>query len=140
MTDAAILASTNTVKTLADGSMRLTLTIEPRHAVEAFTLFGQPGIAVALAKLTPEAAISDARKEMIEDGHGKAWAFMYRRGTFFSAELNAALGVANSPGIETTKQAIYTLFDAESLTEIDPIYFRNWCINKNIEHILPKEF
>jgi len=39
------------VKTMADGTLRLTVDIEPRNAQAAFALFGAPGRAVALAAL-----------------------------------------------------------------------------------------
>lgn len=39
------------VKTMADGTLRLTIDIEPRNSQAAFILFGAPGRAVALAAL-----------------------------------------------------------------------------------------
>lgn len=51
-----IMASTVGVRTMADGSMRLTVEIEPGDAIKAFTLFGSPGHSVALARITSEAA------------------------------------------------------------------------------------
>lgn len=47
----AIEASSVRVNTLADGTLRLTLDIEPRNALAAFTLFGAPGTPLALAAL-----------------------------------------------------------------------------------------
>lgn len=44
------------VGTLADGTLRLAIDIEPRHATDAFALFHTPGTPMALAKLTPAAA------------------------------------------------------------------------------------
>ena len=46
-----IEASSVRVATLADGTLRLTVDIEPRHANAAFTLFGSPGVPMALAAL-----------------------------------------------------------------------------------------
>ena len=53
-----IEASTVGVKTMADGTLRLTTDIEPQYAQAAFALFGAPGRSVALAAL--------------KDGHGAA--------------------------------------------------------------------
>lgn len=39
------------VKTMSDGTLRLSIDIEPRNAQAAFALFGAPGRAVALAAL-----------------------------------------------------------------------------------------
>jgi hypothetical protein len=47
----AIEASSVRVSTLADGTLRLTVDIEPRHARAAFELFGSPGVPMALAAL-----------------------------------------------------------------------------------------
>lgn len=54
-----IEASTVSVKTMADDTLRLTVDIEPRHAKAAFELFGSRGTAVALAaiKSTPDAPV-----------------------------------------------------------------------------------
>ena len=41
-------------QTMADGTLRLVVDIEPRHAQDAFRLFGSPGVAVALAALRAE--------------------------------------------------------------------------------------
>lgn len=47
----AIEASSVQVKTMADGTLRLSVDIEPRHARDAFALFGTPGTPMALAAL-----------------------------------------------------------------------------------------
>ena len=47
----AIEASSVGVKTMADGTLRITVDIEPRHSQDAFKLFGSPGTPMALAAL-----------------------------------------------------------------------------------------
>ena len=47
----AIESSTVGMKTMADGTLRLTLDIEPRFAKAAFGLFGAPGTPCAIAAL-----------------------------------------------------------------------------------------
>lgn len=59
----AIIASTVGVKTMADDTLRLTIDIDPRHAGEAFALFGKRGSACAIARLTNEAAVDEMRQE-----------------------------------------------------------------------------
>lgn len=49
----AIEAASVKVATMADGTLRITADIEPRHAQAAFALFGSPGTAMALAALKP---------------------------------------------------------------------------------------
>lgn len=48
-------------RTMADGTLRLSIDIEPRNAQAAFVLFGAPGRAVALAALRDGAGAIDAR-------------------------------------------------------------------------------
>lgn len=58
----AIMASTVSVKTMADSTLRLTIDIEPNDAATAFQLFGMRGTPVALARMTKEAAVAEGRK------------------------------------------------------------------------------
>lgn len=46
-----IEAASVRIATLADGSLRLTVDVEPTHAQAAFSLFGAPGTPMALAAL-----------------------------------------------------------------------------------------
>jgi hypothetical protein len=47
----AISAASVGVRTMADGTLRLTLDVEPANAKDAFSLFGSPGTPVAIAAL-----------------------------------------------------------------------------------------
>jgi hypothetical protein len=49
----AIEGCTAKVSTLVDGTLRVTIDIEPYNAPKAFLAFGVPGTAVALAALVP---------------------------------------------------------------------------------------
>lgn len=49
----AIEGCTARITTLVDGTLRITIDIEPRDAPKAFLAFGVPGTAVALAALVP---------------------------------------------------------------------------------------
>lgn len=62
MTD-AISAAAMRCKTMADGSLRIEVEVEPRDAQTAFAMFGKPGAPMALAPLVPGyAAKSDEPK------------------------------------------------------------------------------
>jgi hypothetical protein len=63
---AAVMGATTTIKTLADGTFRLSVDVEPRFAQQAFALFGSPGTPVALARITNEAAVEQDRKAQRE--------------------------------------------------------------------------
>lgn len=60
----AIEAASVSVKTMADGTLRITFDIEPTNAQAAFALFGAPGTPAALAALkVGHAAKSDEQAE-----------------------------------------------------------------------------
>lgn len=62
MSEASVIPiTTRTCKTMADGTLRLQVDIEPTYAQQAFALFGQPDQPGALARLTQEAAQNDLR-------------------------------------------------------------------------------
>jgi hypothetical protein len=70
-----IAGSSVSVKTMADGTLRLTIDVEPRDAQAAFALFGSPGRAIALAALVDGAgAIPDAVIPASEKPKGGEWA------------------------------------------------------------------
>lgn len=69
---AVIEASSAGVKDMADGSLRITFEFEPRHAAEAFSLFGPRGRAVAVAALKDGAAA--VAEPVVEKPKGGQWA------------------------------------------------------------------
>lgn len=62
-----IQATSKNVRTLVDGTLRLTVDISPHQALSAFQLFGMPDAPVVLARLMPGAALEHAQNEMIEE-------------------------------------------------------------------------
>lgn len=66
MADAAIIPITSrTCRTLADGTLRIVVDVEPAHSRAAFEMFGQPDQPGALARLTQTAAASELQKGAI---------------------------------------------------------------------------
>lgn len=139
----AIMGASTTVRTMADGSLRLAIDIEPRHAQQAFALFGSPGTPVALARITNEAANAFDKRPEPED-HGKHYAVLYKSGWFHNPKVSAAFGISAglSPEerINCIKDEIYGAFDVESLTEISPASFIEWCNEIGIRATLPAAF
>lgn len=69
---AVIEGSSVSVKTMSDGTLRLSVDIEPRNAQAAFALFGAPGRAIALAALKDgAAAVKEPEPEKLK---GREWA------------------------------------------------------------------
>lgn len=92
MTAAAIAATSRRVRTLADGTLVLEVSIEPNDASDAFGLFGSPGTPVALARLTQEAAQERLQRETITSEYGHAYQILYRHGWFLNPRVAPALG------------------------------------------------
>lgn len=75
-----ISASSAGVKDMADGSLRITFEFEPRHAADAFALFGPRGRSVAIAALADgHARASDTSPEPVaetpkQEHKGGEWA------------------------------------------------------------------
>jgi hypothetical protein len=67
----AIEASTVSVKTMADDTLRLTVDIEPRFAQQAFALFGQRGRPLALAALLTAAEHPQEAAKSGQQGEAK---------------------------------------------------------------------
>lgn len=57
-----IEASTVSVKTMADDTLRLTVDISPADAQQAFALFGSRGASVVIARFTADAAKDSAQR------------------------------------------------------------------------------
>ena len=50
---------------MADGTLRISFDIEPRHAQEAYSLFGARGASVAIAALNLQATVAIAQAEAV---------------------------------------------------------------------------
>ena len=68
----AIPASTVRVSTMADGTLRLTMDVEPAHAQAAFRLFGAPGQPCAIAALKT-AGQQQAAEQRAIGGEAARW-------------------------------------------------------------------
>lgn len=84
-----IEGSSVSVKTMSDGTLRLSIDIEPRNAQAAFVLFGAPGRAVALAALKDGVgAVKEPESEKPKGGEWAKLAGMWCMDPDFHAFLN----------------------------------------------------
>jgi hypothetical protein len=102
----AISASTVSLKTLADGTLRISFDFEPRDAQDAFRLFASPGTHVGIAALKDgHAAVSD--KPESHQGPLCKWLVLRCKEKDFqewagcSSENDAASFVKHKLGIES---------------------------------------
>ena len=120
-----IEAASVKVSTMADGTLRLTCDIEPRHAQAAFALFGAPGVPLALAALKPTS--SELQPEPAPDAKGGAAArwlgmrcneaeFQRWLQDAFPAQWQAAAGATPREWAASTVRAVLSV---ESRAEID---------------------
>lgn len=115
----AIAASFVRAQTMADGTLRLIVDVEPRDAVAAFGLFGQPGTAMALAALKPDAA-PEPEPEKLKGGFAAKWLGMRCAEQRFWKFLTESYDLANP--IQSEHQAAELVRDicgVSSRSEID---------------------
>lgn len=84
----AIEFSTVRLQTMADGTLRISVDIEPRFAQSAFTLFGAPGLRGAMARLTNEAK----QQEPAPADYGQAARVLKLSGFFRCPDVWEAIG------------------------------------------------
>ena len=78
-----IMGSSASARTMADGTLRIAIDILPIDAIRAFELFGVPGSAVALARLSDEVAVDHYRpKADLKTEYGE-YAKALRLSSFF---------------------------------------------------------
>ncbi len=122
----AVEASSVRVGTMADGTLRLTLDIEPRFAQDAFRLFGSPGTPVALAALKP--AVPEP--EPAKGGVAAKWLGMRCAEPEFQDWLKATepglwrniasrLGAANASLAEYAASMVRDICEVKSRADID---------------------
>lgn len=104
----AIEATSVRVSTLVDGTLRLTVDIEPRHAISAFTLFGAPGTALALAALRAKPEPKAPPKPVLHS----QWLAMRCE----DADFQKWIGVANAA---QAAEKVRTWLEVKSRAEID---------------------
>lgn len=119
---AAIEASAVRCQTMADGTLRLVVDIEPRHAQAAFRLFGSPGTAVALAAL--KATYTEPTVDRPKGGEIAKWlgircgepSFRDWLGRTFPHQWGVAIGKTDA---ERAASVIRAVCSVESRAEFD---------------------
>lgn len=92
---AAFLGSSSSARTMADGSLRITVDLSPMDAIGAFTAFGTPGSAVAIARITNEVAVEESRPKAdkpVKGPYGEYAKKLVQSGFFMSPDVWAAVG------------------------------------------------
>jgi len=82
----AILGTSSGVKTMADNTLRISFDIEPRYAQQAFAMFGIRGSPAAIARIVPEVAQAQARKQTVDDHKPVGGVLAKLAGTFCGDE------------------------------------------------------
>jgi hypothetical protein len=136
-----IEGSSVSVKTMSDGTLRLSIDIEPRNAQAAFALFGAPGRAVALAALkdgsaaiTSESA-SEVKEKQQKGGEWAKLAGMWCADSEFWTWLNYERGFGgkvSSP--DAAAIALREFCGIASRIELDTDHAALARFNKEIRH------
>lgn len=90
----AIQATTVRYNSMQDGTLRLTIDIEPRDALDALTLFREPGTAMGIARLTQQAAGAAMAETVTSEARpgGQMMKDIIAHGVFNNPKVLAALG------------------------------------------------
>lgn len=146
-TPAVVAATTHTVRSLVDGTLSVTIHVEPRHVAQWVQAFGvMPGTPVAVARLDPVAAQAHATNETTNaerEDYGTLYRCLHLMGWFHNPKVRAAFRVPETldaeERIRAIKRHIYTETGADSLKEIPPQYFMAVCNALGIQDTVPRE-
>lgn len=119
----AIPCSSVSLKTMADGTLRISFDFEPMHAKDAFNLFSAPGTPAAIAALQVGYAQADAPKpdpqpEKPKGGPLAKLSGMWSNDPEFWAWL-ATIHPSNAWNQDTSARYIKNLCGVESRAELD---------------------
>jgi hypothetical protein len=117
-----IQATSVAVKTMADGTLRLSVDINPTEANKAFGLFGMPGAPLVLARLNTKAGIVQAQNEtIIKGGFMSNWLAMRCKESDFHSFLDYKYydnsGMVHNQ--EVAEETVKSLLGIESKKEVD---------------------
>lgn len=110
-----IEASSVGVRSMADGTLRLSVDIEPRHSRDAYALFMPPGVPIAIARLQPA---TEPPPELPKGGELSKWVAMRGNDPDFAAFIKKQ-AVELLPREAVTAALIRALCDVRSRAEID---------------------
>lgn len=130
MSDSVIPASSVRLKTMADGSLQVTINVEPYHAQTAFLLFGMPGTPMALAALkvgtqvdqTPE---PDPPPEPAKGGPLARWAALRCQDDRFRSWLDVS-SEATARAAILMRCGIHSRAELDSNTEAAGLFARHF--------------
>ena len=138
---AVIEGSSVSVKTMSDGTLRLSIDIEPRNAQAAFALFGAPGRAVALAALKdgaaaiPSESASEVKEKQQKGGEWAKLAGMWCADSEFWTWLNYERGFGGRvSNPDAAAIALRELCGIASRIELDTDTAALARFNKEIRH------
>lgn len=119
----AVLGASSMIRTMADGTFRIQIDVEPRFAQQAFALFGAPGTPIALARITNEAAVEQDRKDMEPEkpkgGPLAQWAAIRCAEYSFQEFRWDMEGADEVPTEDEAAEIIYTTCGISSRAELD---------------------
>lgn len=141
MSDVLVVSGTRrAMKEMADGTIRVSIDVDPTHRAAFLKLFPNIDMPVALAPLVNDFE----RREPKPDDYGQHYACLYKAGWFHNPKVIAALGVhmglIPDERIEAIKRLVYEYFNVDSLAKIPPNSFIGYCIEAGIRATLPAAF
>lgn len=126
------MGTTSSSKTMADGTLRVTIDLNPGDAVGAFTAFGAPGSAVAVARLTDTVAVEANRPGKPAKGpFGKYAQALVRSGFFRVPDVWENVGTDEEylEWVRKQKSA------CSGERDLDPDTGELYCVAAHVRHV-----
>jgi hypothetical protein len=145
-TSAALLGSFVSLKTMADGTPRVTFDLQCDLKSVADMGFA-PGASVAIAMLNEKAANNHMQKEIVKDQakdngeFGHYYKCLYVSGWFYNPAVceNFSIPQNYHPDmkVKLIKDELHDRLNVDSLASVNPVLFATYISNRGIYHTLP---
>ena len=113
-------ASSVTVKTMADGTLRLSVDIEPMHARAGFELFGSPGTQMVLGRLKTAAEAAKQEQPTKPAGPLCKWVAIQCKEPYFQQwVIEKTNGFSDGPPEKWAAQYVRDACKVDSRADID---------------------
>ena len=136
----AISGTRRTMRELADGTIRLSVDIDPRFKAEFNRLFPDIDMPIAMAPLHADFEQKESAKPVnTDDSHGANGHYisaLYKSG-FWNAPKVLAVLRCNS---DEAHQRLREQLGVTSLTEVSPKTILQWAMQNGVDHCLPLVF
>lgn len=157
MSKEAIMGSITGFRLMANGTARYQVDVEPHDAKASMTLLAEIDASVAMARLSPTAALEEMQKGLepkpepvkkkkpMKGEFGKFAQDLKLKGFCYSPAVQSALGVAKEFGDDFEREGqawekLKLALGYESMSQVPPPVLAKWASHNKCYHLLPKGY